>query len=115
MNMRYGWLILLAALGASTAGCSGSAGEYCDLKCDCEGCNDQEYDECIVHTEAAQDRGSAYDCDEEVDVLMECILNDNDCDEIAGVEIFTADCGDEQDDVNDCLSDGTDLDIDLGG
>ncbi len=115
MTKRFGLLVLLAALGAFSSACTGTAGEICDLQCECTGCNDEEYDECVVNVEASEDRAAAYDCGEEADILEECILADNDCDEVGGEEFFTYDCDDEADDLNDCLADGTDLDFDLGG
>ena len=76
--------LLLLGLGAFASACSGVAGEYCDLYCDCEGCSDEEYDE-----------------------YVQCALEENDCDD----DNFVVDssCAGEAENLLECLDDGSDL------
>lgn len=99
--------LLLVALGAFSAGCKGTSGEYCDLVCDCEGCNDEEYDECVIQADAGEDTASAYDCSAEYDEYFACAIEDNDCDN----DNFVVDsgCAGEAEDYLECLDDGSDL------
>lgn len=107
MNKIKAFLIALA-LGASTQACGGDAGEICDLACDCERCNDEEYDECVVDVEATIDIASAYGCDAEADDLSACIIDRADC---VGDE-FTYDngCGPEVIDLAICIDRESSLD-----
>jgi hypothetical protein len=99
--------LLLLGLGAFASACSGVAGEYCDLYCDCEGCSDEEYDECVINQDAAIDAASAYDCDAEYDEYVQCALEENDCDD----DNFVVDssCAGEAENLLECLDDGSDL------
>ena len=40
-------LTVLGAFGLVGTGCGYSASDYCNDACDCEGCSDNELDECI--------------------------------------------------------------------
>ncbi|EYF00672.1 hypothetical protein [Chondromyces apiculatus] len=72
-------LFLLTMLSFSVPACGGTAAEYCDLLCDCEGCNDDEYDECVVNTQASIDKAYEYDCIDEWDDVEACMLEKSDC------------------------------------
>ncbi|HSO00083.1 MAG TPA: hypothetical protein VLS89_17440 [Candidatus Nanopelagicales bacterium] len=97
--------LLLLALGALTSACGGTAGEYCDLFCDCEGCNDREYDACLVNFEAQIDTAEAYGCDDELVDYEDCVLERADCD---GDDFeVDADCFDEVAELAECISDNS--------
>jgi hypothetical protein len=105
---------VLAALSApvllvGSQGCT-LAGDYCDVYCECELCNDREADDCDVVVEAAFDLASAYDCADEADLYYECAVKDNNCDNTD----FRVDdsCDDERTDYFKCVDDASDL---IGG
>ena len=75
--------------------------------CDCEGCNDEEYDECVIDADAGEDTAAAYDCSEEYDAVAECAIEDNDCDD--DNFIIDSGCAGEFEDLAECLDDGSDL------
>lgn len=101
-------LTLLACLMLAplTSGCS-VAGEYCDVKCQCEDCSDREYDECLIDYEATEDVADAYGCLEDFDRLHVCVIENNDC----TLDNFIADvrCSDEGIDLADCINDSSSL------
>ncbi|AKT37871.1 uncharacterized protein CMC5_020140 [Chondromyces crocatus] len=72
-------LLLMTMLGTLPAACGGAAASYCDLVCDCSGCNDNQYDECLTNTQAALDKAAIYDCGDEWDDLEECVFDEYSC------------------------------------
>ena len=99
--------LLVLTLGIFASACKGTSGELCDIICDCEGCNDNEYDECIIDADAGEDTASAYDCSAEYDDYAACALEDNDC--VDDNFVVDADCAGEAEDYLECLDDGSDL------
>ena len=73
-------LLLLCTLAAGGAlGCADPAADACDAYCDCHGCNDREYDECIIEVDAALDIADVYGCDEEAEELWACAVDRGYC------------------------------------
>jgi len=73
-------LLLLALLGSATAACGPSASSFCNAACDCLGCSDGEYENCVDDYEdgvkAADDAGCSDQADDYaacVDSQMKCI------------------------------------------
>lgn len=102
--------IILACLAFApvVSGCHGTASEYCDLKCDCEKCSDNKYDECIINYEAGMDAANAYGCTERWDDLHACAMDNHGC----ALNIFSADlvaCGDEGVSLARCTDDNSAL------
>jgi hypothetical protein len=93
------------ALAPLATGCGGAAGEYCELACECERCSDNEYDECIIQYEAAQDTADVYGCDVDYENAHICVLENNDC--VNDRFVPELKCLDDLGDVNDCINDNS--------
>ncbi len=96
-------ILACLALAPVVSGCHGTASEYCDRKCDCEGCSDNKYDECIINYEAGMDAADAYGCSDRFDDLHACQVDNDDC--TAGaflLDVFA--CGDEATSLTKCES-----------
>jgi len=101
------WLSV-AGLAVTACACDSRAVEFCDAKCECTLCNDREYDECVIDKEHDIDVAAAYECDQEYDELLTCVLDKADCDDYAWV-VDADDCDNETEDYADCVDDASDL------
>jgi len=94
-------LLLLAitvCAALSAAGCSSTEESLCDDKCDCEGCSDWQYDDC-VHSYDNVYRDADYEgCLDLYDQWIECQDDTWWC---SGHDFETS-CGHERDRLNDC-------------
>ena len=97
-----GWAVIAAlALAASgLTACGGSISSICDAICDCEGCSDDEYDECIDEGEDQEHDADREGCLDQYDELVACLDEEAEC---RGGDIDLDGCGSEQKDLNDCL------------
>lgn len=86
----------------------------CDAVCDCEDCSDREYDDCLAQADYELDRAAAYDCSEYVELLFDCGVDHNHCDN----DHFHLDdtCESEHHNLNECIDDHSSLDnnVDYG-
>jgi hypothetical protein len=107
--MRTVLTFLTALTLASLAtGCKSRAAEFCDALCDCERCNDREYDECKIDAEAAQDTASAYGCDDDYDTRHECIMKRASC--LKGIyDRAVLDCASDYANLVDCENRASDI------
>jgi len=105
-----GRLLMVALFGSPVAllgGCDGQAGQLCDVICECELCNDRQEDECVISLQAQFDIAEAYGCAEQADAYVECMLDNNDCDDTS----FSVSnkCGDDAEDYGKCINDNSDI------
>jgi len=90
---------LAALLLCSAGGCEASVSSVCDAFCDCKGCTDSEFEQCVTDNETgvrlAEDQG----CANQVDAYLTCID-----DELACVEdeVEIIGCNSELDELTDC-------------
>lgn len=72
---------VLVALSLAIAGCSGVRGEYLSLFCECVHCDDwdEEFFSEVLSTNA--DIASIYGCDAEYESLLQCEIDEGECDE----------------------------------
>jgi len=98
-------LLACLALAPLASGCHGTASDYCDLACDCEGCSDNQYDECIIKYESGMDTADAYGCSDDWDRAHSCVLTNHDC--IADKFTPELSCLDELADVSACIKDNS--------
>ena len=92
--------IALLTLALATLGCGPSEEAVCDLKCDCEGCSDSEYDECLDKYDDELRAAEREDCVDDWDELMACRDDTGFCKD--GHE-FEDDCGPEKDRFKHCV------------
>jgi len=78
--MRRIWTLLAClALGSASAACASPATEYCNAKCDCTGCSDNQYDECTIRYEAEADIADAYGCNVQFEDRHLCVVERYEC------------------------------------
>lgn len=95
-------LSVLGALGLVSTGCGYSASDYCNDACDCEGCSDQELDECIDTFEDQYDDAVNEGCEEQADEYLSCLGDEAECRDGGN---FDADgCEDEASTVAKCMN-----------
>ncbi len=102
-----GVVVWLSVAGAAASGC-GQAVEYCDLKCECELCNDRVYDACVIDKDGDIEEAEAYGCEDDYDELLQCRMDRADCDDNQW-RIDGDDCNDESQDYHECVDDASDL------
>jgi hypothetical protein len=86
---------------AALPGCGGATGEYCDLYCDCERCNDEEAELCGADIDYAAEVADIKGCSDDFDLYLECANESADCDD----NDFTIgnDCENEAEDYFNCI------------
>ncbi len=96
------------AFASVSAGCSRS-GELCDAKCNCEGCSDREYDECLIDQDYQEDLADNYGCGDYFALAHDCTMVNNNCIQIANIDIFgpEAECSNEIVDWFECIDDNS--------
>ncbi|MEJ7731038.1 MAG: hypothetical protein WKG00_17710 [Polyangiaceae bacterium] len=93
---------LVAVLALALAGCGYSAADYCQDFCDCNGCNDNELDDCIDNAEDSYDDAVDEGCEDQADEYLSCLGDEAVC---RDGNRFDADgCEDEAVDVAKCVN-----------
>ncbi|WP_437493378.1 hypothetical protein WME75_20465 [Sorangium sp. So ce1014] len=64
--------LTLALACLFTAACGRVEGDLCDYKCDCEGCNDREYGDCLDRYDIRYEDADRHDCVDRYDELVAC-------------------------------------------
>jgi hypothetical protein len=98
------WFGALVALGVGLggAGCGGSIAAICEEMCDCEGCSEDELDECIDEGEDIERLADNEGCEDQFDEFVAC----TDDEAVCRGDDFEADgCEQELDDLDDCVDD----------
>jgi hypothetical protein len=95
------WVVLAACVGGlALAGCGSSAESLCDDICDCVGCSENEYDECVDEIDdvgrAAENEG----CEDQYDDALACNQDEFRCD---GDRVDIDGCGSEERRLAECL------------
>jgi len=101
-------ILACLALSLTAFGCASQATEYCDLKCDCNGCSDENYDECVILFDARLDKADIYGCTNKFDDLHDCVVVKSDC--ALGNNIFDEAiiaCADDYADLDACERDSS--------
>jgi hypothetical protein len=101
---RYlaGWVSLMA-LSMSVAFCGPSAGAFCDAVCDCRGCSDREYDNCIADYEDAENDADRVGCSDGFGDYADCVASGDGCRK-GDADHY---CDREKDRWRDCDDDGS--------
>jgi hypothetical protein len=99
--MRVWMLILGSMLAGTTLGCGPSGAALCAAKCDCEGCSDREYDECLDDDAEEAARADSRGCLYEYDTLVSCEYDTGFCEDR---DDWETSCGRERDDYRRCMN-----------
>ena len=98
------WLgVVTLALGLGLLGCGGSIAAICEEECDCEGCSDDELDECIDTAEDLEHFAENEGCEDQFDDVVSCVSDEGEC---RGDRYDTDGCEPELEDLQDCMNDG---------
>jgi hypothetical protein len=89
------FLLLLPACGSDLA-------DLCDDGCDCEGCSDREYEECVDDMEDIEREVEDEGCEAEMSEYASCLLDNAEC-HGNDYDIDYGDCDHEADDFYDCM------------
>ena len=73
-----GWLGLLL-LGTTITMCGSSADSFCDAVCDCRGCSDREFDNCVYDYEDREDEADRRNCLDDWDDYASCVESGDGC------------------------------------
>jgi len=90
---------LACAAALATVGCGPSSSSLCDLACECEGCSNSQYDECVDDLDDGARDAEREECEAEYDDYLACLDDTGEC----RGDDFETHCGDEKDDLKNCL------------
>ena len=94
-QLRFSALCLALAV----SGCGPVEEDVCDAKCECEGCSDREFDDCVFHHDDDFERADRNGCPELYDDLIAC---EDDTGRCSGSEWETS-CKAEHDRFKNCV------------
>jgi len=94
--------LLCSALVAALAltGCSTLEEDLCDEECDCEGCSDYMYEDCVNSYDRELRDAEYWGCEDLYDSWLDCRDATWYCDEYH--RVFETNCGHERQRLNDC-------------
>ena len=81
MGKRMKWLSGWAGLfllGLTVTFCD-SAESYCDAVCDCHGCSDREFDDCVYDYDDEEAHADRRNCLPEFDDFADCVSSGDGC------------------------------------
>lgn len=96
-----GALLSLAAAGGAlfVAGCPSQEERACDIICDCTGCSEARYLDCVDKTETAKKAAAEASCPADFDEYLACLEEELECKDDA----FSFDgCEDEEESLRQC-------------
>jgi hypothetical protein len=91
--------VVLAGLLAVLGGCTSSAEDMCDYKCECEGCSAHDYDVCVGAYDNDYYDADRRDCADYYDDLLACQEDTWFC----NGSKWETHCGPEKDRLNHCI------------
>ncbi len=99
MNMAKIRIALVVVMAAAflAAGCD--IREYCEAWRNCVGGNDEDEKACREQLRTQEDVADIYDCEDDFDTYLQCLINDSECDN----DYYYSDCGDQYEDLDHCI------------
>jgi hypothetical protein len=97
-------LVASLSLGAVLTGCGSSVADFCEAQCECEGCSDNDLDECIDEGEDFEHRAEREGCEDRFDEYISCLDSEAEC---RGDDFDADGCEAEEDDLDDCVRDSS--------
>ncbi|NUO47731.1 MAG: hypothetical protein HOV80_02620 [Polyangiaceae bacterium] len=83
-------------------GCGSLEQDVCEQACDCEGCDEGDFNDCVDVLEDLKQDTSQEGCESDYQDLLSCLDSKMECDDD---EVDLDDCEDELEEVADCLED----------
>lgn len=99
-NLNRLWFGLGLGLVSQVSGCGTSSEAVCDQVCDCTGCSNREYDDCVDDLDDLERDAEDDGCTAEHDDLMDCLGDELDCDDD---RVDIGRCDGELEDLAECL------------
>lgn len=99
MKITYSLLAIVALV--ALPGCGTSVADLCDDICECTGCSDREYDECVDEGEDIERDVEDEGCEDEFDEYLACASDEFEC---HGDDYDLDGCGNENEDLGQCLN-----------
>jgi hypothetical protein len=97
-------LSLFGALALVTQACGSSQEQsVCEQACDCEGCDEGDFNDCVDVLEDLKQDTESEGCANDYQDLLSCLDKDLECDDDNEVDLD--ECADELEEVSDCLDD----------
>ena len=98
------WLLATSVLGLGmgvfASGCSVSAQEICDIKCNCEGCSQEQHDDCVADVNATVTKAESLECSTQYSNWLSCVEQEAECRN--GATFAWDGCEIEEDALNEC-------------
>lgn len=95
--LAAGFVVLI---GAGAAACGSSGASICDLKCECEGCSQSQFNACVAAADSDRHTSDILGCNPQLDDLLACQDATARC---SGGGDFQTDCGIERDRWKKCI------------
>jgi hypothetical protein len=76
-----------------------TSGDYCDAKCNCEGCGPHDYDHCEIDFDRDEEHVALHNCDDFWEEYLDCVTDERACFE----GDFDYGCSPERDRLSACL------------
>lgn len=65
--------------GVFASGCSVSANEICNIKCNCQGCSQQEHDDCVGDVNSTVQKAEQLGCSSQYSDWLSCVEREAEC------------------------------------
>jgi hypothetical protein len=96
-------LSLFSTFALVTQACGSQEQSVCEQACDCEGCDEGDFNDCVDVLEDLRQDTSNDGCESDYQDLLTCLDSKLECDD--NDEVDLDDCEDEVEEVADCLED----------
>lgn len=100
MMLRNGTIAATFGALCFLVGCGYSASDICDDVCDCNGCSDREYEDCLDDADREEARIDRAGCSDQLDDYLACASDTGYCRRDDHWEI---DCGPESKRLSNCM------------
>lgn len=95
-------LSFFSAFGIVTQACGSQAQDICEAACNCEGCDEEDFNNCVAELEDLRQDSAGEGCDSDYEDLLSCMNSKMDCEDD---EVDLEDCADELEELAECLED----------
>lgn len=73
------WSAMALGAGTFASGCGVSADEICEIKCGCEGCSQEQRDDCIADVETTTSKAEDLGCSTQYADWLQCVEEEAEC------------------------------------
>lgn len=73
------WSVIGLGSGVFASGCGVSADEICEVKCNCQGCSEEQRDDCVADVDATVAKAENLGCSTEYSTWLSCVEQEAEC------------------------------------